>query len=176
MIGKKKFGFVSLTCPKSSDLENLQSIGIVIDENTFLETVSDQNTIDIIAGKLNQWLLSFNETIYLCSTRQKEIEVIKKLLENKESKDKVKIKVYLKMIFEDMYADLKKKGYSLIDISFLYDLSQGVFETKCERYEKTISNTSSVSYLTNDLHKASIYYHALLDTIQHLDNLNPDIE
>ena len=173
MKNENNIAFVSVECPNASELKNLKSIAIVSGEKTFFETISYANTVEIVKEKFEKWMSSFNGTIYLNTTRQKEIEIIKLLLDGTQLKEKVKVKVYLKMIFEEMFAELKNKGFSLLRISFLYDLSQKHFENSCEEYfNENVSNTSAL-YIDGlkELDTAKINRKALISTISYLRSL-----
>lgn len=173
MKEEKNIAFVNVDCPNAAELKNLKSIAVVAGEKIFIETISYVNSVEVIKDKLEKWINSFEGIVYLNTTRQKEIEIIKLLLERTETKEKVKVKVYLKMIFEEMFAELKKKGFSLLRISFLYDLSQKHFENKYEDYSNEESTNLSNIYAAGlkELNLAKINRKALISTINYLRSL-----
>lgn len=173
MSKSKKIMFINISCPTNANLENLKTIAIAAEDSTFFEVITYANTLETVKNKLSKWILSFNETVYINSTRQKEVEVLKALLKDTPAQDKVVVKVYLKMIFEDMFKELREKGLSLLRISFLYDLSQKEFENEVEKQIELENNgqlqMSSVD--TTDMVLAKCNLKALSHTIQYLKNL-----
>lgn len=173
MKKENNIAFANVNCPNSSEVKNLKSIAIVAGEKTFFETVSYANTVENVKEKLNNWILSFEDVVFINTTRQKEVEVIKELLSGTAAREKIKIKVYLKMIFEEMFVELKKKGFSLLRISFLYDLSQQHFENNFENYMELENSRKTNNYAADltELKLANTNRKALLSTLLYLRSL-----